>query len=229
MNRLRILAAAAVAGFILAGDLIGAGGLPAYREFSIGSTVTEVLALGRLRESSVTNIHERPAAIREVQWRPSYAQLGQAIDPVRDIRFRFYNDRLYQIFVTYERARTEGLTDGDLVESLSEVYGTPLLRDTRNVLDTRSVESPVDTTILAQWEDVASLLTLSRGTHTAQFQLELISKTLHAQARSAMTEAVRLDVMEAPQRDQARRAKDGAAATLILETARTTNKAAFRP
>lgn len=229
MSKLRILAAAAVAGVILAGDPIGAGGLPVYREFSIGSTVTEVLGLGRLRESSVSNIHERPAAIREIQWRPSYARIGQALDPVRDIRFRFYNDRLYQILVNYERARTEGLTDGDIVESLSEVYGTPLLRDTRNVIDARSVESPMDMTVVAQWEDFASLLTLSRGTHTTQFQLELISKTLHAQARSAMTEAVRLDAMEAPQREDARRAKDGAAATLILETARTTNKAAFRP
>jgi hypothetical protein len=228
MSRLRIIAATVVAGFILAGDPVGAGSLPVYREFSIGSTVAEVLALARLRESNATNIHNRPAVIREVQWRPSYGRI-QTSDPVREIRFRFFNDRLYQILVTYERARTQGLTDGDVVESLSAVYGAPLLRDSRSVAELRSVESPMDMTIVAQWEDSTSLLTLSRAVHSAQFQLELISKTLHAQARSATTEALRLDVLEAPQREEAQRAKDGAAADLILEKARTTNRAAFRP
>ena len=193
------------------------------------STLSEVLALGRLQESGVKAIHDRPVLIREVQWRPaSYRRLTEAGDPVRDIRFRFYNDRLYQVLVTYDRARMEGLTSSDVLESIAAVYGVPLLRDSRNQHDLTPVEAGPDMTVVAQWEDADSLLTLSSAPY-AHFQLELISKSLDTQARSAMTEALRLDVLEAPQRDAARRAKDSAAAGLLKETARIVNKAAFRP
>ena len=227
MSRVHIVTAAALAGVILASDPILGGGLAVYRQYPIGSTVSEVLALGQIQESKVRTIHDRPAVIREAQWRPLY-RITETRDAVRDVRFRFYNDRLYQVLVTYDPARMEGLTNNDVAESISAVYGTPLLSDSRNVPDLTQEGLSRDLTIVAQWGDGDVVLTLSSGPY-AQFQLELISKTLHTQARAAITEAVRLDALEAPQRDEARRAKEGAAATAVKENARTVNKAAFRP
>ena len=223
-----IMAATAAAGVFLLSDPMLAGGLPVYREFSIGSSVSEVLARGRLQESSVRTLYDRPAVIREVQWRPQYRQIAAAGDPVRDIRFRFSNDRLYQLLVTYDRARMEGLTDSDVIESISAVYGMPLLRDSRTALDVTGRETSPDLTIVAQWQDADALLTLSSGPF-AQFQLELISKALETRARADITEALRMDLLDAPQREKARRATEGAAADLQKENVRTANKAAFRP
>ena len=214
-----IMAAMAAAGWFLLGDPILAGSLAVYREFSIGSSVSEVLASGRLPESGVRTLHERPAVIREAQWRPQYRQIAAAGDPVRDIRFRFSNDRLYQVLVTYDRARMEGLTNGDVIELVSAVYGMPLLRDSRAALAVTEREPSPDMIVVAQWQDADTLLTLSSGPY-AQFQLELISKALETRARADIAEALRLAVLDAPQREKARRASEVVAADLLKENVR---------
>ena len=87
----------------------------------------------------------------------------------------------------------EGLTDSDVIESISAVYGMPLLRDSRTALDVTGRETSPDLTIVAQWQDADALLTLSSGPF-AQFQLELISKALETRARADITEALRMDL-----------------------------------
>ena len=72
-------------------------------------------------------------------------------------------------------------------------------------------------TIVAQWQDADTLLTLSSGPY-AQFQLELISKALETRARADITEALRMDALDAPQREKARRASEVVAADLIWRT-----------
>jgi hypothetical protein len=78
-----------------------------------------------------------------------------------------------------------------VIESLSATYGVPLLRHTRTASTVRPAGVLADKTVVAQWEDAASLLTLTRGTYSPQFQLALISKTLNPRARTAIKEAVR--------------------------------------
>jgi len=87
----------------------------------------------------------------------------------------------------------------------------------------------VDTTVVAQWEDAASLVTLTRSTYPSGYQLVLISKTLDVRARAAIKEALRLDTQEAPQRELDQRKKAVADADLASQKARVLNKAAFRP
>jgi hypothetical protein len=57
----------------------------------------------------------------------------------------------------------------------------------------------------------------------------LTSKALSTRARSAIREAVRLEVADAPRRELEQRKKDAADATVARDKIRATNKAAFRP
>jgi hypothetical protein len=62
-------------------------------------------------------------------------------------------DQLYQVLVTYERSRVEGLTDADLIESLSTVYGAPLLRSSTGARAASSgIDIPSDTVMVARWD-----------------------------------------------------------------------------
>ena len=97
----RIMAATTAAGWFLLGDPMLAGSLAVYREFSIGSTVSEVVA-SRSSAGIECQDRARTAGVHTVvEWRPHTLQIAPAGDPVRDIRFRFSNDRLYQLLVTY--------------------------------------------------------------------------------------------------------------------------------
>lgn len=146
-------------------------------------------------------------------------------DPVRGAVFTFVNDALYQIVVKYDRDRTDGLTDGDIIESLTTVYGEPVPKSSRNTVPA----VPSDTARLALWENSGSWLTLVRGEYSRDFQLVLMSKTLSARARDAIRESGRLDVIEAPRREEEQRKRELAERNAARTRARTTNKAAFRP
>jgi hypothetical protein len=144
---------------------------------------------------------------------------------VRGIIFSFCDDALYRVLVSYDRDRTDGLSNSDIVDSLIAAYGTPVPGSARN----RPLEAPPDTVVLAQWDSSASTLTLLRGVYSAEFQLILTAKALSTRARSAVREAARLDTAEAPRRELEQRKKEAADATAARNKIRTTNKAAFRP
>ena len=80
-------------------------------------------------------------------------------DPVREISFTFYNDVLYQVIVNYDRDRTEGLTNSDIIESLSAAYGVPTLASAKTRTSPPTEAFP-DSIVLARWENADSLLTL---------------------------------------------------------------------
>jgi hypothetical protein len=200
-----------------------------YRTYVLESTVESVVAASGARASDVKTIHERPAKIQELQWRAPYVSSGsQLADPVRDIAFTFIDDALYQIVVSYDRHRTDGLTNTDVIETLTAAYGLPVLKSARAGTVHVAV-APTETTVLAQWETAPASLTLVRGAYTPEFQVILISKASSTRARSAIREAVRLDAAEAPQRESAQRKREAADATAAGEKTRDTNKAAFRP
>lgn len=201
-----------------------------YRGYALESSVASVVQISGARESETRLLHQRPAKIQELEWRVPYGRSGsESADPVRDVRFSFYNDRLYQVVVTYHRDRTEGLTNEDVIESMTAIYGPPLLSSSRTDRSPLPVDVSSDSTVVARWEDDASLLILTRGTYPPQYQLVLTSKKLNADARKAIKEAVRLDAQEAPQRELDQRKKDTADALAAGQKARVVNKPAFRP
>ena len=150
-----------------------------------------------------------------------------AADSVRGIAFSFYNDALYQLIVTYDRDKTDGLTNKDLIESLSVTYGTPITRSPATGSAGRW-RSPTPSS-LAQWEDGSSSVTLLKDSYSPLFQLRLVSKPLMTLAQGAIREAARLDAIEAPRAAAALRNKEAAEEKAALDKTRTENKATFKP
>jgi len=224
------LAAIASLAFVLGGQPVLAQAPFQYREFALESSVATVTGISRARDSDIKTLHERPASIREVLWRAPYMGLGgEQADPVHEVLFSFYDDQLYQVVASYDRGRMAGLTNDDVIGRLSVTYGVPLLRDARTARSVHSADVAANMAVVAQWEDVRSVLTLMRSTYSPQFQLVLISKTLNPLARAAIGESRRLDALDAPQRELDTRNEAIAAAAMAGEKARALNKAAFRP
>lgn len=229
MVKLRLLAVAPAV-FALGVLTVSAQDLSRYRKYTLESSVSTVVAVSGARASDATTAHERPALIQDLVWRAPYvrAEEGPA-DSVRDIVFSFVDDQLYRVKGTYEPDRVEGLTDEDIVSSVSAVYGMPPLLRGRSVDGSRESAKPIENAVVAQWEDSSALLTLTRGTYLRQFQLTLASKPLSSIAEAAIREAVRLDTEERPQRELDARAKVAADAVSAAEKARVANKAVFKP
>jgi len=213
---------------VVSGHVVQGQELSRYRAYVLESSVDTVVTTIGARATQVTTLHERPAKIQEVRWRAPYVSADTSVDPVRDVAFTFVNDALYQVLVTYDRERTAGLTNDDIIQSLSASYGTPMLKPTivRTELPSAVLD---DAIVLAQWSDAVTSLALLRDMYSPDFQLVLISKALSARAQGAIREAIRLDALEAPQREMEKRKQDVADAAATRDKARVTNKAAFRP
>jgi hypothetical protein len=221
--------AIAVAAFILSGHVTFAQDVSRYRGYVLESTLESVIASSGARGTDTRTIHERPAKIQELEWRAPYMGSGSELtDPVQEIAFAFVDDALYQIVVSYDPDRTDGLTNNDIIKTLTTDYGAPLLRSAKTTAIRPAAAHP-GTVVLAQWETSAASLTLVRGTYTSEFQLILISKALSTRARNATREAIKLDAAEAPQRESDQRKKEAAEESASREKTRATNKAAFRP
>jgi hypothetical protein len=227
MNSARFLTVAAV-GLLFTGPVASAQDLSRYRSYALESSVESVIAANGARAADVKTLHQRPARIQELEWRAPYVIAGRETpDPVRTIAFSFYNDALYRVVVTYDRDRTDGLTNGDIIQSVSDTYGAPVTSAKSGT--GRDVAVPRDSIVLAQWENAASSLTLFRSVYAPEFQLMLVSKSLGTRARTAVRESERLDAADAPRREMEQRRKEAADASAARSQTRTTNKAAFRP
>jgi len=224
MNRARVLFIAAV--LVFSTQHGSAQDLSRYRAYVLGGSLESVVAASGTRAPDVKTLHARPAKIQELEWRAPYANSGGVLtDPVRGAVFSFCDDALYQVVVNYDRDRTTGLTDGDVIESLKALYGEPVLKSVRN----RPPSTHPDALMLAQWDGPASSLTLLRDAYSMEFQLVLVSKALNTRARTAIREAGRLDAIEAPRRELEERRRQAADAAGARDKIRETNRAAFHP
>ena len=224
MNITRVPLVAAV--LVFSSHVGSAQDLSRYRGYVLESSLASVVETSGARAADARTLHHRPATIQELEWRAPYVSSGDHnADPVQRAAFAFFNDALYKIVVIYERDRMDGLTDGDVIESLTAVYGEPLLKSARTPA---SLMLP-DTMLVAQWDGPTAALGLLRGTYSADYQLILVSKSLSTRARDAIRESARLDALEAPRRESERRKQDAADSSAARAKSRTTNKAAFRP
>jgi hypothetical protein len=215
---------------ILSAQLLHAQDRMRYREFQLGSDVASVANLIGTAASDVKLIHQRPAVMQDLEWRPRYFSRGVSpqTDPVELMVFRFYDDQLFRVIVDYDHDRTEGMTEADMIEAITAEYG-PASRvlPTLNrapTLDYGTADVPV-----ATWGDKESSVTLLRVAYPLSFRLVVAFTRLDNLARTASAEAVRLDAKEAPQREIARQKKESDEALAALKKAKTENKAAFRP
>ncbi len=229
MTRVRALAIVTVAVLLSAPPLF-AQELSRYRGYILESSVASIVRVSGALATDTKTLYKRPALIQELAWRAPYLRVAsEATDPVREVLFRFCDDKLYQVVVTYDHDRMEGLTNDDVIEGISATYGVPLLQDTRAARSVSLVGMSAAPAVVAEWDDATSLLTLTRSAYASELQLVLTSKALNARAVAAIKEAVRLDTQERPQREQDQRDKAVADAGVASQKARVVNRAAFRP
>jgi hypothetical protein len=205
---------------------------PHYRSFILGSGLSSVSAQVKGAASDATVVHARPALIQHLQWRQPYFIAGSnetQTDPVEQIAFSFYNDQLFRLVIEYDRQRTKGMTDADMIRALSDAYG-PAVKNKSRATQAFASRIDVDTgTPISRWGTDAYSVVLFRASFGEGFQVVVTSTALDALARTADAEAVRLDQREAPQRAIAEQKKAAEDARLSLEETRATNNAAFRP
>ena len=79
-------------------QLASAQDLSRYREVAFGSSVSAVVAITGTRAADVKVLHQRPALIQELAWRPQYA-VGRPVgrsEAAREVTYRFHDDALFQ-------------------------------------------------------------------------------------------------------------------------------------
>jgi hypothetical protein len=204
-----------------------------YRDYRLGSTLASVAALTKVSASEAKTLHQRPTLIQELDWRQPYVMSGSTMspsDPVQRIVFSFYDDQLFRLVISYDRHRTDGLTDGDMIEAISQMYGVALLQAS----STRVSGLPTSLAAefgapIALWGDADYAVALYRSSFVSEFRVVVTSPRLDALAQTATAEAIRLDQHDAPQREADRKQQEAEDTRTAQEKARLANKATFKP
>jgi hypothetical protein len=203
---------------------------PHYRDFQLGGDLLTISAVAGVPAADAKTIHERPARLQDLEWRRGYSGSNEtAVDPVQQIAFSFCDDQLFRLVIDYDRDRTEGMTDADMVEAISTMYGAPLKpasKTNRPPLARVDEESGVR---VAEWGDGQYAAVLFRSSYASGFRMVVTSPRLTALARKAEAQALRLEERDAPRRERARQQKEAEAERAAKAKARIANKAAFKP
>jgi hypothetical protein len=211
-------------------SLIHAQDLSKYREFQLGMDLSAVTKQTGMKSPQMRLIHQRPAMIQELEWMPqNSSDSPPRTDAVKKVLFGFYNGQLYRIVVDYDEDKIEGLTEEDLIESISAEYGKPTMPVAKIVSSSSSQVYSDSERVLARWEDSQNSLNLFRFSYHSTFGLLVFSKRLEALAQVAIVEAIRLNEQEAPQRAIEMQKKQDEDKRIEGLKARSANKEKFRP
>lgn len=203
-----------------------------YRDYRIGDDLRSIaeqsgvaLPIARILLHEPAVLQEL-ALLQELEWRPQYFRgAPRQSDAVARVTFGFYDDQLFRIVVDYERLRTEGMTEADMVGAISEIYGPPSRRAEPNRSFAEQHSKHDADFVVACWGDTEYSVTLLRVPDSSAFRLIVASGRLGSLAQVAGAGAVRPYSHEAPQRDVPARINDAE----DVQSARLANKAAFKP
>ena len=208
---------------------MGVPDLSRYRRFQFGETLPAVAKQAGLDVSQAKVIHARPALLQELEWPVWLASNFSAPqDPVRTILFSFYNGELFRILVSYDPSATKGMTTEDLTEAISAKYGIATKPANVEIVFSSTQVYNDSESVIESWEDPEYSFNLYRSTYQPTFGMIAFSKTLDALARTATAEAIRLDTVEAPQREIQHQNQEDDKNREALENARQVNKSKFR-
>jgi hypothetical protein len=202
-----------------------------YRDFQLGVSVAAISALTDTRSAEVTVVHERPAVMQELRWLPSsFGTAGKSRGTgIQQIMFSFYENQLYRLMIDYDRSQTKGMTDHDIVDAVSAMYGQPSSsKMTDGGTGTWNTES-VASRVVARWNGPGYAVAVSRWAYGGAWRLVVESTALAALARTADARALVLDVQEGPQREADRARRDKQGKDDADAAARSANKATFQP
>src|SRR5213593_4785872 len=76
-----------------------AGDLSTYRDFKLGMGLLDAEKRAQINASQVIVLHQRPALIQQIEWRPHYTRVLSEPDSVKDILLSFYNSELFRVVV----------------------------------------------------------------------------------------------------------------------------------
>jgi hypothetical protein len=225
----RSLGTAVLGLWILVQTLHGQG-LLQYRAFQLGGTLAAVSTLAGVSAADAKIITDRPALMQDLEWRRPYLMAGTgdgAADPVQRIVFSFYNDQLFRLAIDYDRDRIEGMTDVDLIDAISAIYG-PTMKPAPRAGRTGTIVDDESGREIARWAAADFSAVLSRPNYSMVRMIITVPR-LDSLARAARAQARRLDERDAPQREIDRQKKEANDARVAQQKARLANKAAFRP
>jgi hypothetical protein len=197
-----------------------------YRGVSIGDSVSAVVASLHMTASDVAVLHARPAMIQQLTWRPNQFFMGRtgAPEALAEMVLTFHLGRLARVVATYDRDRTEGLTNADLHGSFTTIYGASMLVPTPS-----GVRSSSEPEIIGQWGDGETLVVLLREVYPRRIRLTVSSVAADRLLQAGLASGVRLDTIEAPTRDMVRRLSEELTQQRRDEQSRLDNKSAFKP
>jgi hypothetical protein len=197
-----------------------------YRGVSIGDSVGTVVDSLQMTASDVAIVHARPAMIQQLTWRSNQFVTGRTNAPeaLSEMVLWFHLGRLARVVATYDRDRTEGLTNADLHGSFTTIYGASMLVPTP-----AGVRSSTEPEIIGQWGDGETLVLLSRETYPRRIRLTVSSVAADRLLQNGLTSGARLDAIEAPTRDMVRRASEEQTRRTRDAQSRVDNKSAFKP
>ena len=212
---------------VLAVSTVSSAELSRYREFELGASVATVTAVTQ-NPARVKIVHSRPALLQQLEWRPRYmAGAPQADrDSIGEVVFSFVDDQLFQMSIAYAQDRTSGLTDEDMIASLTAIYGAPLSPRSRPRSRAIALDAPL---VIAEWRQADATVALQRKPYNESFVLVITSLSLDTIARKAQASAVVMDEREAPAREAALLKKQADDAKVVAERTRSTNKKVFQP
>ena len=197
-----------------------------YRGVSIGDSVSVVVAALHMTTDDVAILHARPAMIQQLTWRPNQSFTGRtgAPEALAEMVLTFHLGRLARVVATYDRDRTDGLTNADLRDSFTTIYGASMLVPTPG-----GIRSSGDPEIIGQWGDGETLVVLLREAFPRRITVTVSSVAADRLLQDALASGARLDATEAPTRDMVRRLSDEQTRRQRDEQSRLDNKSAFKP
>jgi len=199
--------------------------LSRYREFELGTSVATVTAVTLTAERDTKTVHSRPALLQEVSWQPRYMTGPPVADrnSIGEMVFSFVDDQLFKMTVAYERGRTIGLTNADMIAALTELYGAPAS------VPARAADAVDPVAVIAEWQREDVHMTLRRSRYNESFSLVITSLSLDSLARKAQATALVMDAREAPAREAALAKKRAEDQRQLEEQTRTVNMKVFKP
>src|SRR5687767_2420572 len=196
-----------------------------YRGVALGDSVTAVVEQLNIVEPIIKVLYQQPSLVQELTWRPQRFVSGVTVtpDPLGDLVLTFMNGRLIRMTATYDRDRTEGLSDADFLELLDTTYG--LARIPSRTSGPLGAE-PRRTS--ASWGDDEALVRLWTEDHPRRVGLTITSPADGA-LQTAIADGVIAEREAAPQRELVRQAAAAAVLKEREEKIRLANKANFKP
>jgi hypothetical protein len=209
--------------------LLGTPDRSRYRTYRIGEHLLSIAKQIGVAPPLATPMPDA-LSLQKLTWRAQYIRHGTVspADPVARLVFSFYNDQLFRIVIDYARERTDGMTEGDMVNAISGIYGRPSKRTYFSSPAGVPPEGGVST-LIALWMDeghYVALLGVESG--AAAFRMIVASSGLDDLARAAGADGVPMSE-EVTSSDILRTDANKGNVRLAREKTRQANIASFVP